>query len=275
MKPGALVDVGVQVRLTESPIHHRGSHLEPWVQGQTSVAAERGALNFAIQEFVVSSASDHPAQPHLPKALAQDLAGSQPGSAGKNQLRRELRQRRRSLSRQQQQHASMGLCRQLMALPAFRNSHRIAAYIANDGEISPQPLLELAWRLGKQVYLPVLHPFRKGHLFFMQHLPDQPLALNRFGIPEPLCHHDSRCPAWTLDLVLTPLVGFDEAGNRMGMGGGFYDRTFAFMQSGLAPRRPRLVGVAHECQKAASLPQESWDIGMDLIVTDRGIYGER
>ncbi len=214
----------------------------------------------------------HDSTPHLPAAIAQDLTPSA-GPSSKNSLRKSLRQQRRALSRQQQQVASMGVCRQLAQLPVFMNSQRIAAYIPNDGEVSPQPLLELAWRLRKQVYLPVLHPFKKGHLLFMEYQPHQALALNRFGIPEPLCDHDSRCPAWTLDLVLTPLVGFDEQGNRMGMGGGFYDRTFAFMQTGHAPRRPRMVGVAHECQKVRELPCERWDIGMDFIVTEQQIYG--
>lgn len=211
--------------------------------------------------------------PHLPPAITQDLTPPDGAVPGKNSLRKTLRQRRRQLTRQQQQIASMGLCRQLVQLPVFVNSQRIAAYIPNDGEINPQPLLELAWRLNKRIYLPVLHPFKKGHLFFMEYRPHQPLAINRFGIPEPLCDHDTRCPAWTLDLVLTPLVGFDEQGNRMGMGGGFYDRTFAFMQTGHTPRRPRMVGVAHECQKVPELPCERWDIGMDFIVTDRKIYG--
>ncbi len=225
--------------------------------------------------MTVASHQPH-SEPHLPRSLAQDIGATTPTPAhtpGKNQLRKILRQRRRNLSRQQQKIASMGLCRQIARLPVFVNSRRIAAYIPNDGEISAQPLIELAWRLNKQVYLPVLHPFRKGYLFFMEHLPDQPLALNRFGIPEPLCDHDSRVPAWTLDLVLTPLVGFDEQGNRRGMGGGFYDRTFAFMETGHTPRRPRLVGVAHECQKVETLPCERWDIAMDFIATDRQLYG--
>lgn len=219
--------------------------------------------------------TDSPHPLHLPEAIVQDLmpAATDINSLNKNALRRQLRQRRRQLSRQEQREASMGLCRQLAQLPAFINSRRIAAYIPNDGEISVQPLMELAWRMRKQVYLPVLHPFRPGHLLFMRHEPGQPLALNRFGIPEPLCEQDSRCPAWTLDLVLTPLVGFDEQGNRMGMGGGFYDRTFAFLQSGRAPQRPRLVGVAHECQRVTTLPCERWDIGMEFIVTGKRIYG--
>lgn len=190
----------------------------------------------------------------------------------KNQLRKTLRQCRRNLTPLQQKQASMGLCRQLSLLPEFMRSRRIAAYIPNDGEIDPQPLLELAWRLGKSVYLPVLHPFAKGRLLFMAHYPNQVLAKNRFGIPEPLCDQDSHCAVWTLDLVLTPLVGFDNEGNRMGMGGGFYDRTFAFLNDRSKPRSPRMIGVAHECQKVANLPSERWDIMMNKIVTDKAVY---
>ena len=166
----------------------------------------------------------------------------------------------------------MGLCRQLSMLPAFIFSKRIAAYLPNDGEIDPQPLLELAWRLGKRVYLPILQPANTGKLLFMEHWAKQPLAKNRYGIPEPLCQEDGRCKSWTIDLVLTPLVGFDEKGNRMGMGGGFYDRTFAFIRTATSPRRPKMVGVAHECQKVDSLANESWDIPMDMIVTESRIY---
>ena len=198
-----------------------------------------------------------------------------PNTSGpaKNALRKQLRHTRRNLSKQQQIQASMGLCRQLTTLPEFIYSQRIAAYIPNDGEIDPQPLIELAWRTGKRVYLPVLHPFKKGHLLFMEHVPNQILAKNRFGIPEPICEHDERCQPWILDLVLTPLVGFDEQGNRMGMGGGFYDRTLAFMNNHSRPRKPCLLGVAHECQKVKTLPNENWDIAMNGIVTDRNRYG--
>ncbi|MDY6921249.1 MAG: 5-formyltetrahydrofolate cyclo-ligase [Pseudomonadota bacterium] len=193
----------------------------------------------------------------------------------KQQLRKMLRARRRNLSRQQQKTASMALCRQLSQLPEFIFGRRIAAYIPNDGEIDPQPLLELAWRLGKSVYLPILHPFAAGRLLFMTHNPEQVLAKNRYGIPEPLCRQTHYCPIWTLDLVLTPLVGFDEAGNRMGMGGGFYDRTFAFLNHHGKPRNPTLVGVAHECQKVEALPSERWDIAMRKIVTERAVYQSR
>ena len=190
----------------------------------------------------------------------------------KNDLRKILRARRRALSARHQKQASIGLCRQLARLPAFIRAHRLAVYIANDGEIDLQPLIELAWRLNKLVCLPVLHPFRHGHLLFMPYHPYQALAYNRFGIPEPLCDHSDLCPVWTLDLVFTPLVGFDSVGNRMGMGGGFYDRTFSFIDKRTKPHDPILVGVAHECQKVETIPSEHWDISMRFIATETSTY---
>jgi len=192
--------------------------------------------------------------------------------SSKKDLRQQLRSHRQQLSSQQQKQASLDLCRQFLTLPLFINSQRIAVYLSNDGEVDLLPLINLAWSLQKTVYLPVLHPFHKGELVFMRYEPEQALALNRFGIPEPVTPKDTRTPSWMLDIVLTPLVGFDAQGNRMGMGGGFYDRTFAFLKQNIRPRKPTMIGVAHECQKAKGLMIESWDIPMDWIMTDKKIY---
>ncbi len=187
-------------------------------------------------------------------------------------LRKELRRRRTALSAQQQRIASMNACSRIALMPEFQFAKRIAAYIPCNGEINPQPIVELAWRSKKQVYLPVLHPFFPGQLLFVEHWQHQPLAKNRYGIPEPINAWGNLCPAWTLNLVLTPLVGFDPQGNRIGMGGGFYDRTFDFLHAATKPGAPSLVGLAHECQKVEALPAESWDIPMKKIVTDGGVY---
>ncbi|MCG8671745.1 MAG: 5-formyltetrahydrofolate cyclo-ligase [Pseudomonadales bacterium] len=190
----------------------------------------------------------------------------------KQSLRKQLRQARRNLSRQDQVSASLGVCRQLVTSEIFQKSQRIAVYFCNDGEVNLDPLMHAAWGMGKALFLPVLHPLKKGELVFMEYRPNQPVAKNRFGIPEPISHRDTRCPTWLLDLILTPLVGFDENGNRMGMGGGFYDRTFAFLRENSKPRRPALIGLAHECQKVDQLSVESWDIPMDGIITGQRSY---
>ncbi len=190
--------------------------------------------------------------------------------SAKRQLRQQMRARRRSLSPAQQHRAALGLFRQLQKLPAFLRSQNIALYLPNDGEIDPRPLAKKVWQMGKHCYLPVLHPLKARQLAFIRYQPHTRLYPNRFGIPEP----DLRCHSWLapecLDLVLLPLVAFDREGGRLGMGGGFYDCTFAFKKRSLPHRtKPHLVGLAHSCQETESVARETWDVPLSSIATER------
>lgn len=190
-------------------------------------------------------------------------------------LRRRLRNKRRQLTPHQQQQASQHICRHIRQQTWFINASRLAVYMAADGEVNPLMLAKMAHKMGKEVYLPVLHPLYKNHLFFIRFTPTTPLQKNRFGILEPrlkgygLERHNS-CKVQTLDLILMPLVGFDIQGGRLGMGGGFYDRTLAIKPA--AFKRPKLIGLAHECQKVEHLPLEAWDIPLAGIVTTAKVY---
>jgi len=192
-----------------------------------------------------------------------------PASDDRRQLRRALRARRRSLSATAQAQASAGLLRQLQKQLWFKRAQRIALYWPSDGEIDPRPVASLAWRLNKRCYLPVLHPWLKRRLWFSPFTRDTHFAPNRFAIPEPI--NPGRAPLnhRHLDLVLLPLVGFDRSGGRLGMGGGFYDATFAAKLRGQGFQKPRLVGVAHSCQEVESLALASWDVPLDGIATER------
>lgn len=181
-----------------------------------------------------------------------------------------MRKRRRALTRAQQKHAASRLFRLVATSSLFRFSRRIAFSLANDGEISPHLLLQEAQQRGKQCYLPVLHPVGPARLQFKEWKKGHPLHKNQFGIPEP--RDGKRCAPRALSLVLMPLVAFDATGNRLGMGKGYYDRTFAFLGRS-ASRRPRLLGLAHECQRVEKLEVESWDLPLDGIVTDEDWYG--
>ncbi len=121
--------------------------------------------------------------------------------------------------------------------------------------------------MGRKSFLPVLH---KHKLWFMPYTKHTPLATNYYGIPEPDISPHKRCPARALDLVLMPLVAFDESGNRLGMGGGFYDQTFSHKSRSQCSTKPHLIGVAYELQCVAELPANWWDIGLDGIVTENG-----
>lgn len=183
-------------------------------------------------------------------------------------LRRQLRNARRMLSAQQQRHASKQLFRRLAQHPLFRRSRHIAFYLASDGELDPALLIKHASRLGKACYVPVLSRWPRHQMRFQRLTRTQRWQKNRFGIREPVDQKQHQVPAWRLSLVLMPLVGFDPQGNRLGMGGGFYDRTFAYRTRRKTWPGPTLLGVAHHCQKVSALPVASWDIPLDAIITD-------
>ncbi len=188
-------------------------------------------------------------------------------SADPRTLRKLIRARRRALRPAQQRAAARRLGRTVVASQSFRAARRIALYITADGEIDPAPICRAAWRRGKQVFLPVLHPLRHNCLIFVRYRESDRLLPNRFGIPEPTLLRHSIAP-WQLDLVLMPLVAFDAAGNRLGMGGGFYDRSFAVTKALRWPRRPRLCGLAYRLQRVAALPVNSWDVPLARVFTD-------
>ena len=188
----------------------------------------------------------------------------------KSHLRRELRARRRQLTPHQQTVAAGYLQRLLRRQPLFIRSRRIAFYLANDGEINPAPLLDWARRLGKHCYLPALDPCAAGRLRFVRYNTGSRLRPNRYGIPEPLLSRGDILPAAALDLVFLPLVGFDASGARLGMGGGYYDRTFAFKRSNTA-HKPYLLGLAHRCQQVDNLETAHWDIPLHAVATDGGL----
>ena len=127
--------------------------------------------------------------------------------------------------------------------------------------------------MGKQVYLPVLDPDLHNQLLFVHYHNNTPMCRYKYAIAEPATPYQKSIPAADLDLVLLPLVAFDDSGNRMGMGGGYYDRSFAFMMDdavGCAEKKvPLLLGLAHQLQQVEQLAVESWDIPLSGIVTDQ------
>lgn len=184
------------------------------------------------------------------------------------QLRQALRHKRRTLSAIQQQQAALRLSQKLAQHPLFLRSQRIAMYLASDGEINLQPLITRAQQMGKQVYVPVLKKWPQQHMVFQQLSTNGQWHTNRFGIREPLPNPKLQVKPWVLDLVLLPLVGFDQKGGRLGMGGGFYDRHFAYLRQRQTWQAPVLAGVAHQSQEVAEIPVQSWDIPLNWVFTD-------
>ncbi len=186
-------------------------------------------------------------------------------------LRQIMRTRRRAVSTTIAQTAAKQLATNVLNLSVVQNSQHIAGFIANDGEISPAYLAEGLQSLGKSYYLPVLDRERTNHLIFVRYQVGDGLKLNRYKIPEPDILVDRQQTPWQLDIVLMPLVAFDEHGCRLGMGGGFYDRTFEFIQSSAA-HKPLLIGLAYEFQRVELLESKPWDVPLDRVVTEQNIY---
>ena len=193
--------------------------------------------------------------------------------ATRRALRTSLRAKRNALTPAEQQTAAEGLLD--VAQSILGDSHIIAAYLPNDGEISPQCLINQAWAQGKTIALPVLHPFHPSTLLFVEYRADSTMTNNRYGIPEPRLYANNIIPVHLLDTIFVPLVGFDLKGNRMGMGGGFYDRTLAYLTQqqlvGYTPEpiltQPNLIGLAHSVQQIDAIPVAQWDIPMSHILT--------
>ncbi len=190
-----------------------------------------------------------------------------------HKLRQSIRAQRRQLTPQ-----TISAHARLMANRAsreirFLKAKRIAFYIGVNGEMDPAPLVDQAFAMGKQCYFPVLTHRPANRLVFSEFRHQSPQTINRFGIPEPAFPHRNSLSPWLLDLVFVPLVAFDLQGNRLGMGGGFYDRTFSFKTQRSHWRGPKLIGLAHEFQKSEqTLTANHWDIPLDAVITEKRVY---
>ena len=144
----------------------------------------------------------------------------------------------------------------LAATPAWRDARHIALYLASDGEIDCRAIAERAWSEERAVYLPRI----VGRtLEFARWEAGAALRRNHFDIGEPA---GPAVLAADLDLITLPLVAFDAAGNRLGMGGGYYDRTLAESPG------PLRLGLAYQCQQVPAVPGDPWDMALDAIASE-------
>jgi len=190
-------------------------------------------------------------------------------------IRSAIRLQRQSLSARDNRLHGLSVSRHLASLPLFRKAKRVAAYLSVNGELDTRPLIEHLLRTRKRLYLPVLHPFRHGRLLFCHWDGKRALVRNRYGIREPRCTSRTLAPSVRrLDVVIVPLVAFDTSLNRIGMGGGYYDRTFGYARSSCRWKRPVLVGVAHRFQQVEKIEASAWDVRLDVVITEEGIHSK-
>jgi 5-formyltetrahydrofolate cyclo-ligase len=173
---------------------------------------------------------------------------------------------RRSLTEAERDELSLSIAYHVAASRQWHRAQYIASYLPAADEVNSWPLTERAWRMRKRIYVPVLG--RGSHMRFAELSRTSRLVRNRYGLLEPDC--GTQIETRRLDLVLTPLVAFDDRGNRIGMGGGYYDRAFAFLNHRDRYRRPKLIGLAFTCQRTDDLSASRWDIPLFQVYTEFG-----
>lgn len=183
-------------------------------------------------------------------------------------IRTHVRHLRRALTPEQQQTAAVQAAERALNFAPVQQAKKIALFLSFDGELSTRPLIAKLWQHKQQVYLPVLHPFSAGQLLFIRYEPTTVLTPNRLSIPEPPLDIRHLATLDELDVVMVPLVAFDRQGQRLGMGGGFYDRTLQnWQQHGFLP-----VGLAHDCQQVDELPVAEWDVPLPAMITPSHLW---
>lgn len=184
----------------------------------------------------------------------------------KSRLRRQVRAARLELPAAEARHAARRAVHRLWSLPCMARAASIAMYLPAGGELDCTPLASQAWDRGRKVFLPVIG----GNLLrFAPFGSGTDLRPNRFGILEPAVSPHALRGARQLDVIVAPLVAFDaQHGHRLGMGGGYYDRTLAFLKYRTCVRRPHFVGLAFEMQTLVMVPSGEWDVRLDAVVTE-------
>lgn len=185
-------------------------------------------------------------------------------------LRQYVIEQRNALTESQLRAASRDMTLLLESTPEFHHALHVAAYWPVNGEMDVLPVIEQARRYNKHVYLPVI--VEGDRVRFAPYEQDMPMKKNKFGIPEPDVAADQLAKPEDMDVVLVPLVVFDSQGHRLGMGGGFYDRTFSFLNDEPEALKPCLVGAAHEFQHTGHIPPHPWDIATRMVVTEEQVW---
>ena len=182
----------------------------------------------------------------------------------KAKLRQQCLAKRKQLSREQAKHAAQQLCNKIASTKIFIQASSIAAYWPHKSELDTIPLLQYAQSIGKQCYLPVIHPTKEKFLLFAEYTLPTALIKNKYGLLEPNIDNAKTIHPSELAIIFLPLIAFDKHGNRLGTGGGYYDATLQELDS---KQQPMLIGVGYDFQEMPAIPTDPWDIALDLIIT--------
>ena len=178
--------------------------------------------------------------------------------------RRAAKSARRALSPDYRLTASNTIADRVVRMHEFTACEKLACYLPMPDEVDATAVIARAWRMKKQVYAPVID--RHGGMVFVRLHADTKLTRNWYGLWEP--ESGAQISARDIDLVITPVVAFDKHRHRIGMGSAYFDRCFAFLRHKKHWRRPKLVGLAFNCQQVEKIKPNPWDIPLYRVITE-------
>lgn len=181
--------------------------------------------------------------------------------AAKAALRKDAHAARAALSQEFRGEAARAVAEHFFEAVAYAPDDVIAGYWRIRDELDCQPILIRLMDSGQRVVLPVVQG-DEAPLDLRLWEADAPLYEAGFGTLAP----SDLAPRAVPDVVLMPLLGFDDQGTRLGYGGGYYDRTLAVL-----PKKPMLIGLAFGAQELPHIPREAHDVPLDAIVTENGV----
>jgi 5-formyltetrahydrofolate cyclo-ligase len=184
----------------------------------------------------------------------------------KRALRRDRLRARTELHPDERDRASDVITERVIRSAFFQRSRLIGCYLSLPAEVDTWRIISRAWRMKKRIFAPVTA--RNRMLVFRELTPESDLVRDDFGLTMPISGEE--IAARKLDLVLTPLVAFDKNCQRIGMGGGYYDRTFSFLRGRRQLLKPKLVGLAFACQEVPPIAANPWDIRLFSVITESG-----
>ena len=186
-----------------------------------------------------------------------------------NKIRNTIKDKRSNLSKKDVHSTSKLIVEKIQSFEFSKELTKIGIYYPIKNEVDMHQLCEILWQENRQVFLPIIE---KKKLLFGEYKNTSELKNNRFHIPEPIVDQKFQISAFELDLIFMPLIAFDPLGNRIGMGGGFYDRTLEKKILKNNEKNPILVGIAYEFQKYKKIEPNRWDIPLNMIFTESRIY---
>ena len=182
----------------------------------------------------------------------------------KADLRSAGKSARRILNYEEREFASELICAAAIRAPFFQRAKFIACYLPADDEVNCWRLIKRAWLMKKRIFVPTVQ--KNSKLRFVEFRDNSETHTNKYGLDEPVSEVD--IDPRKLDVVFTPLVAFDSNGNRIGMGGGYYDRAFSFLKNRQHLQKPKLVGLAFDCQWVENIGASTWDIPLFCVFTE-------